>query len=60
MSGIKAAFEAFDKGNLHSGSKHGSKVTSKKQAAAIGFSENKKNPAGGDAMSAAIAALKKA
>ena len=32
----------FEAGKLHSGSKHGPKVTSKKQALAIGYSEARK------------------
>lgn len=32
----------FKKGNLHSGSKHGKKVTNRKQAIAIMLSEKKK------------------
>lgn len=49
----------FGEGNLHSGSKSGPKVKSRKQAIAIGLSEDKKNPAGGSNMAAAVSALKK-
>ena len=38
---IKKVIKEFDKGDLHSGSKKGPKVTSKAQALAIGYSEAK-------------------
>jgi hypothetical protein len=39
---VKKVMEEFSKGELHSGSKTGPKVTNPKQAAAIGYSEAKK------------------
>lgn len=39
---IKKVMKKFEKGELHSGSKIGPKVTSKPQALAIGYSEAKK------------------
>ena len=36
---IKKVMTEFSKGQLHSGSKKGPKVTSRKQAIAIGYSE---------------------
>lgn len=40
---IKKVIEEFEHGKLHSGSKHGPKVHSKKQALAIGYSEAKRS-----------------
>jgi len=42
MPGMKKTMEEFKKGKLHSGSKHGPKVKSRKQAIAIGLSEDRK------------------
>lgn len=39
---IKVVMEEFKAGKLHSGSKHGPKVTNPKQAIAIAISESKK------------------
>jgi hypothetical protein len=39
---IKKVMEEFKHGHLHSGSKHGPLVTSRKQAIAIGMSEARK------------------
>jgi hypothetical protein len=39
MPGVKKAMHEFKEGKLHSGSKHGPVVTSRKQAIAIGLSE---------------------
>jgi hypothetical protein len=36
---VKKVMGEFEKGKLHSGSKHGPKVTNAKQAIAIGYSE---------------------
>lgn len=45
MPGIKGTMEEFKAGTLHSGSKKGPKVTNRKQAIAIGLSEERKaNP----------------
>jgi Family of unknown function (DUF6496) len=41
MSGIKKTMGEFKRGKLHSGSKTGPKVTSRKQAIAIGMSEDR-------------------
>lgn len=49
MPGMKATMHEFKHGNLHSGSKKGPKVTSRKQAIAIGLSEQRK--AGADVSS---------
>jgi hypothetical protein len=38
-AGVKTEMEKFKAGTLHSGSKHGPKVTSRKQAVAIALSE---------------------
>lgn len=45
MPGIKGTMEEFKKGTLHSGSKTGPKVKSRKQAIAIGLSEERKGKA---------------
>lgn len=42
MPGMKATMDEFSKGNLHSGSKTGPKVTNRKQAIAIGIKEQQK------------------
>lgn len=42
MPGIKPTMEEFKAGQLHSGSKKGPKVKSRKQAIAIGLSEQRK------------------
>ena len=42
MPGIKATMEEFKAGGLHSGSKKGPKVKSRKQAIAIGLNEQRK------------------
>jgi hypothetical protein len=42
MPGMKKTMKEFKAGTLHSGSKKGPKVTSKKQALAIGLAQNKK------------------
>lgn len=39
---IKVVMEEFKKGELHSGSKKGARVTNPKQAIAIAFSEQRK------------------
>lgn len=39
---VSKVMREFSRGDLHSGSKHGPKVTSRKQAEAIGFSEARK------------------
>lgn len=41
MPGMKGTMHEFKEGTLHSGSKKGPKVTSRKQAIAIGLSEEK-------------------
>ena len=41
MPGMKATMGEFKRGQLHSGSKTGPTVTSRKQALAIGLSEKK-------------------
>ena len=43
----KVMHEFYKEGSLHSGSKHGPKVTNRKQAIAIGLSEARKAAAGG-------------
>lgn len=47
MPGIKKTMEEFKKGTLHSGSKSGPVVTNRKQAIAIGMSEQRKGMANG-------------
>lgn len=42
MPGMKNTMHEYKKGSLHSGSKHGPTVTSRKQAIAIGLSEERK------------------
>lgn len=42
MPGMKKTMREFKKGTLHSGSKTGPKVTSRKQAIAIGMSQQRK------------------
>lgn len=42
MPGMKGTMEEFKAGTLHSGSKTGPKVTSRKQAIAIGMSQARK------------------
>jgi hypothetical protein len=42
MPGMKNTMHEFKKGSLHSGSKKGPKVTNRKQAIAIGLSEERK------------------
>lgn len=44
---VKKSMEEFKAGELHSGSKSGPKVTNRKQAIAIGLSEERKQKAGG-------------
>ena len=39
---VEAVMREYEKGKLHSGSKHGPVVTSRKQALAIGYSEARK------------------
>lgn len=41
MPGIRKTMEEFKAGKLHSGSKKGPKVTNRKQAIAIGLSEQR-------------------
>ena len=41
MPGIRATMEEYRKGRLHSGSKHGPLVKSRKQAIAIALSEER-------------------
>ena len=43
MPGMRATMKEFKKGKLHSGSKKGPKVKSRKQAIAIGLSEQRKS-----------------
>jgi hypothetical protein len=42
MPGMKATMEEYKAGSLHSGSKTGPKVTSRKQAIAIGLNQDRK------------------
>ena len=42
MPGMKATMHEYKAGTLHSGSKSGPKVTSRKQAIAIGMSEKRR------------------
>jgi hypothetical protein len=42
MPGMKNTMQEFKKGSLHSGSKKGPQVQSRKQAIAIGLSEQRK------------------
>ena len=42
MPGMEKTMHEFKEGELHSGSKKGPKVTSRKQAIAIGLSEQRK------------------
>lgn len=42
MPGMKGTMHEWKAGTLHSGSKHGPKVTSRKQAIAIGLSQQRK------------------
>lgn len=42
MPGMRGTMEEFKEGTLHSGSKTGKKVTNRKQAIAIGMSEERK------------------
>lgn len=42
MPGVKGTLEEFKRGELHSGSKQGPVVTSRKQAIAIGLNEERK------------------
>lgn len=42
MPGVKETMHEFKRGKLHSGSKKGPKVKSRKQAIAIGLSEERK------------------
>lgn len=42
MPGMKGTMDEYKKGTLHSGSKSGPVVTNRKQAIAIGLSEEKK------------------
>lgn len=42
MPGMEETMHEFKHGKLHSGSKHGPKVKSRKQAIAIGLSEDRK------------------
>lgn len=42
MPGVRATLHEFKKGLLHSGSKHGPVVKSRKQAIAIALSEERK------------------
>lgn len=41
MAGMQKTMKEFKQGKLHSGSKTGKKVTSRKQAIAIGLSEQR-------------------
>lgn len=54
MPGIEATMHEFKHGTLHSGSKHGPKVTNRKQAIAIALNEERK------ADNSSIHALRKA
>lgn len=42
MPGMPATMREYGRGSLHSGSKSGPKVTSRKQAVAIGMSQERK------------------
>jgi len=42
QSKVHTVMKEYSKGDLHSGSKHGPKVTSRKQAVAIAISEARK------------------
>lgn len=42
MPGIAETMHEYKKGSLHSGSKHGPTVTSRKQAIAIGLSQERR------------------
>lgn len=42
-SKVKKVMHEYKEGELHSGSKHGPKVTNRKQAIAIGLSEARKH-----------------
>lgn len=42
MPGMKATMEEYQAGSLHSGSKTGPRVTSRKQAIAIGLNQDRK------------------
>ena len=42
MPGMKGTMHEFKEGDLHSGSKKGPRVTSRKQAIAIGLSQDRK------------------
>lgn len=42
MDKVKKVMDEWKKGKLHSGSKHGPKVTNQKQAVAIALSEKRK------------------
>ena len=42
MPGMKGTMDEYKAGTLHSGSKTGPKVTSRKQAIAIGLSQDRK------------------
>lgn len=44
MPGMQKTMHEFKAGTLHSGSKTGPKVTSRKQAIAIGLSQARKKP----------------
>lgn len=44
---VSKVMHEFKEGELHSGSKHGPKVTNRKQAIAIAMSEQRKKNAGG-------------
>lgn len=46
MPGVKGTLEELKAGTLHSGSKTGPKVTSRKQAIAIGLSEERNAKSG--------------
>lgn len=43
---VKKVMKEYKSGKLHSGSKHGPKVTSRKQAVAIALSEQRKKKGG--------------
>lgn len=57
MPGMRATLDEFSRGALHSGSKRGPTVTSRKQAIAIGLSEQRK--ASGTSVRSSLGSLAK-
>jgi hypothetical protein len=58
VPGMNETMKEFKEGKLHSGSKKGPKVKSRKQAIAIGLSEQRRQEAAGDEL-ADLAGAKK-